>query len=71
MPFIERLRALRYRLFGRCWAEGCSGRMVLHTPGQFRRCVDTPIGLTITEQGRACALVAVAEDLTIRAAASR
>ena len=25
----------RYRLFGRCWAEGCGRPMILHTPGQL------------------------------------
>jgi hypothetical protein len=62
MPLIERLHSLRYRLFGRCWAEDCGRRMLLHPPSQSRRCVEEPIALTITEQGRAHALVAEAED---------
>ena len=52
----EFLYALRYRLLGRCWAQGCSRRMLLHTPTQTRRCEDTSIALSITENGWAYAV---------------
>jgi len=48
----ERLRAVRYRLFGRCWAKGCGRLMLLHTPRQLERCLDTPLALVLTDKGR-------------------
>ena len=65
----EYLYALRYRLLGRCWAQGCGRRMLLHTLSQARRCEDTPIALTITKKGWAYAVGCQPED--VRAAASR
>jgi hypothetical protein len=42
----------RYRLFGRCWAQGCGRRpMILHTPRQLRRCETTPMAIGITARG--------------------
>jgi hypothetical protein len=61
----------RYRLFGRCWAQGCPvpGRhQILHGPRQLDRCVNTPLAIVITEAGYARLLVAEAEQLTTDAA---
>lgn len=53
------------RLTGvRCYAEGCGRLLLLHTPWQTRRCLDTPLDIVITEQGMARAVVAEAEELT-------
>jgi hypothetical protein len=41
----------RYRLFGRCWAEGCGRLIVLHSPWALYICERTPLGIVITEQG--------------------
>jgi len=42
----------RYRLFGRCWAQGCGHRpMILHTPRQARVCANTPMAIVLTERG--------------------
>jgi hypothetical protein len=38
IPIRERLGALRYRLFGRCWAGGCGRLNVLHGPWRLARC---------------------------------
>jgi hypothetical protein len=60
-----------YRLFSRCWAQGCPvpGRLqILHGPRQLRRCETTPMAIVITEQGYAAAVVAEAEQLTAEAA---
>ena len=46
-PIRERLGALYYRLFGRCWA--CHGLMALHSPGQVRRCENTPLAIALTD----------------------
>ena len=51
-PIREHLLGLRYRLLGRCWAKGCGRLIVLHTPRQLDRCLDTPVGLVLTDQGR-------------------
>jgi hypothetical protein len=57
------------RLTGvRCYAEGCGRLLLLHTPRQLHRCYDTPLGIVITEQGLARAVVAEAEQLTAEAA---
>jgi hypothetical protein len=61
----------RYRLFGRCWAQGCPvpGRLnLLHEPWRMRRCVNTPMAIVLTEQGYARAVVAEAEEVTAQAA---
>jgi hypothetical protein len=42
----------RYRLFGRCWAEGCGRLMTLHTPWALYICERTPMGIVITDKGR-------------------
>jgi hypothetical protein len=43
---------VRNRLTGaRCYAEGCGGLPLLHTPWQYRRCLDTPLGITLTDPG--------------------
>lgn len=67
------LEALWYfihnRLTGvRCYAQGCGRLLLLHSPRQLRRCVDTPLGIVITEHGLAAAVVAEAEQLTAEAA---
>jgi hypothetical protein len=44
----------QYRLFGRCWAQGCpvATRLnVLHPPRQLRRCENTPMAVGITLRG--------------------
>ena len=42
----------RYRLFGRCWAEGCGRLMALHSPWALYICERTPMGLVFTDKGR-------------------
>jgi hypothetical protein len=42
---------IAYRLLGRCWAQGCSRPMVLHTARQRRCCEHTPLAIELTEQG--------------------
>lgn len=40
------------RLTGvRCFAEGCGRLLVLHTPRQMRRCLDTPLAIELTDRG--------------------
>jgi hypothetical protein len=55
-PIRERLGAIRYRLFGRCWARGCGRPLALHTPRQLDRCLDRPTALALTEEGWLLAL---------------
>ena len=46
----------RYRLFGRCWAQGCpapSCRVILHTPWALFVCERVPMPIEITEAGYA------------------
>jgi hypothetical protein len=40
-----------YRLFGRCFAQGCGRPVLLHTPRQLRRCENTPTALELTARG--------------------
>ena len=41
-----------YRLFGRCWAQGCGRRpIILHTPRQLYRCERTPMAIGLTARG--------------------
>jgi hypothetical protein len=47
----DHLYAVRWRLFGRCWARGCGRLVVLHTPRQLERCYDTPLAVGITVRG--------------------
>jgi hypothetical protein len=56
----------KYRLLGECWAMECpipSRLNVLHGPWQLRRCENTPMAISITEQGMARIVIAEAEDL--------
>ena len=40
------------RLTGsRCYAQGCSRLLLLHTPHQWNRCCDTPLAIELTDQG--------------------
>jgi hypothetical protein len=39
-----------YRLFGRCWAQSCGRRIVLHSPWALYICERTPIGVVITDK---------------------
>jgi hypothetical protein len=56
---------LHNRLTGvRCYAEGCGRLLLLHSPWRSYRCNRMPLGLVITEQGMARAVIAEAEDLT-------
>jgi hypothetical protein len=41
----------RYRLFGRCFAQGCGRLVILHAPRQLRRCENTPMAIGITLRG--------------------
>ena len=41
----------RYRLLGRCFAQGCGRRVILHTPRQLDRCENTPLAFGITVRG--------------------
>jgi hypothetical protein len=41
----------RYRLFGRCLAQGCGRPVLLHTPRQLRRCESTPMAISLTARG--------------------
>ena len=59
----------KYRVFGRCWAQGCGRLNVLHTPRQLGVCDHTPMAIEITERGMAYAVVCEAEELTAKAAA--
>jgi hypothetical protein len=42
-----------YRLFGRCWAEGCGRLNILHSPWALYICERTPMAIRITPQGEA------------------
>lgn len=53
----------KYRLLGRCWAEGCGRLMVLHSPWALYSCSRTPMAITLTEQGLAQTVIAEAEEL--------
>jgi hypothetical protein len=44
-------QAILWRLFGRCWAQGCGRRMWRHTPGRARRCENTPPAASLTDDG--------------------
>jgi hypothetical protein len=55
-PIRERLEAIYCwfynRLSGsRCFAEGCGRRVIWHTPRQWNRCLDTPLGIKLTDRG--------------------
>ena len=40
------------RLTGvRCFAQGCGRLLLLHTPRQMNRCLDTPLAIELTERG--------------------
>ena len=43
--------AIRFRLLGRCWAQGCGRLAVLHTPRRWKRCLDTPLAIGVTARG--------------------
>lgn len=43
--------AIRFRLFSRCWAQGCGRLAVLHTPRRWNRCLDTQLDMGITLRG--------------------
>jgi hypothetical protein len=60
---------LHNRLTGcRCFAEGCGRLLLLHAPWRMRRCLDAPIGVVLTTEGMARAVVAEAEDVAAEAA---
>ena len=47
---------VHWRLFGRCWAQGCPAlgrRALFHSQAQLDRCMNTPLAIVLTEQGRA------------------
>ena len=55
-PIRERLEAIycwfHIRLSGsRCYAQGCGRRVIWHTPRQWNRCIDTPLGIELTDRG--------------------
>jgi hypothetical protein len=50
----------KYRLLGRCWAQGCGRLMVLHSPWALYDCSRTPLAITLTDAGM---VIAEAEDL--------
>ncbi len=55
-PIQDRLTGLycwfHNRLTGvRCYAQGCGRPLLLHTPRQRNRCLDTPLGIELTERG--------------------
>jgi hypothetical protein len=54
----------RYRLLGRCWAQGCGRRMLLHSPWRLFLCERTPLAIALTDHGRAIA--AAGHDLDER-----
>lgn len=43
--------AIRFRLFSRCWGQGCGRLAALHTPRRWNRCLDTPLAIGITARG--------------------
>jgi hypothetical protein len=55
-PIRERLEGLYFwfhnRLTGvRCYADGCGRLLLLHTPRQYSRCLDTPLAIELTDHG--------------------
>ena len=34
-----------------CYAQGCGRLLLLHTPRQMDRCLDTPLAIKLTERG--------------------
>jgi hypothetical protein len=34
-----------------CYAQGCERLLLLHTPRQMDRCLDTPLAIELTERG--------------------
>jgi hypothetical protein len=54
----------QYRLFGRCWAEGCGRLVILHSPWALYLCERTPMAIEITDEGMAAAVIAEAEQIT-------
>lgn len=57
MSFKERLIGMwhwpKYRLLGRCWAQGCGRLMILHSPWALYICERTPMAISITPEGEA------------------
>jgi hypothetical protein len=53
----------KYRLLGRCRAQGCGRLMVLHSPWALYDCSRTPLAITLTDAGMARVVIAEAEDL--------
>ena len=43
----------RYRLLGRCWAQGCGQLIILHSPWRLFICERTPLAIALTDKGRA------------------
>jgi hypothetical protein len=43
----------KYRLFGRCWAQGCGRLMILHSPWALYICERTSMAISITPKGEA------------------
>jgi hypothetical protein len=52
-PWLAALYCWFYnRLTGtRCYAEGCGRLLLLHLPRQRNRCLNTPLGIELTERG--------------------
>jgi hypothetical protein len=48
---MDRWQAIMWRLFGRCWAQGCGKRLWRHTPSQFERCCNQPLAIELTDRG--------------------
>jgi hypothetical protein len=47
-----RLLLFHNRLTGtRCYAQGCGRLLLVHTPRQRNRCLDTPLAIELTERG--------------------
>jgi hypothetical protein len=40
----------RYRLFSRCWAQGCGRPMILHSPWRLDVCERTPMAIVLNEE---------------------
>jgi hypothetical protein len=43
----------KYRLFGRCWAQGCGRLTILHSPWALYICARTSMAISITPKGEA------------------